>query len=268
LPGLIFGTAIAALARRPRTSVLAPDDPARRLVGYDDATAQWLSSHLVWGGRLFGAFLALRALHRTIGAPEAVDIALRMLFALSIGALLVHLLVRARDTEDEAEPQRRIPGMRLLAWVVVALLAGALLAGYARFASFAAGRVVFTVTLVATLYLLLIVTDAAINRTMSAGLGGRTQARAPARHRSAPARPDRQADLGHRRDAVRADRHCAGDRPLGVAAADLIEAVKGVALGIRIGDFNDLVRRGVRRHRAVPVVVGLTRLCSAGSRTR
>ena len=235
--GLIFGTAIAALARAAATSVLAPDDPGRRLVNYDDAAAQWLSSHLVWGGWLFGTFLALRALHRTIGAPEAVDIALRMLFALSIGALLVHLLVRERDPDGEAEPQRRIPGMRLLAWVVVAIIAGALLAGYARFASFIAGRVVFTVTLIATLYLLLIVTDAAINRTMSAGSpGGRRLAR--------------QLGIDPRRLELFGKLTSGIVRALfvlivvalaigrwEVAAGDLIEAVRGVAFGIRIGDF-------------------------------
>ena len=115
--GLIFGTAMAALARAAATSVLAPDDARRRQVKFDDTSAQWLSTHLVWGGRLFGAFLILRAVHRTIGAPDAVDTALRMLFALSIAGLLVHLLVRERDVEEEP---RRIPGMRLLAWIVVA----------------------------------------------------------------------------------------------------------------------------------------------------
>jgi len=67
--GLIFGTAMAALARAAATSVLAPDDPRRRQVKFDDVSAQWLCAHLVWGGRLFGMFLILRALHRTIGAP-------------------------------------------------------------------------------------------------------------------------------------------------------------------------------------------------------
>jgi len=258
--GLIFGTAIAALARAAGTAVLAPDDPARRLVSYDDATAQWLSSHLVWGGRLFGAFLALRALHRTIGAPEAVDIALRMLFALSIGALLVHLLTGRREADDETEPQRRIPGVRLLAWVVVALLAGALLAGYARFASFAAGRVVFTVTLVATLYLLLIVTDAAINRTMSAdSAGGRRLAR--------------QLGIDPRRLGLFGKLTSGIVRALfvlvvialaigrwEVAAGDLIEAAKGVALGIRIGDFTISFGAVFGAIVLFLIVVGLTRL--------
>ena len=237
IAGLVFGIAIAALARAAVTSVLAPDDPVRRLVKYDDATAQWLSSHLIWGGRLFGIFIVLRALHRSVGGAEVIDIAMRMLFALSIGALLVHLLVGRREAEDEAEPQRRIPGMRLLAWAVVALLAGALLTGYARFASFAAGRVVFTVTLVATLYLLLIVTDAAINRTMAAD--------SPAGRRLA-----RQLGIDPRRLELFGKLTSGIVRALfvlivialaigrwEVAAGDLIEAVKGAAFGIRIGDF-------------------------------
>ena len=88
-------------------------------------------------------------------AAEAVDNALRMLFALSSRALLMHLLIGRREADEEAERAGRIPGMRLLAWIVVGCIAGALLAGYARFAPSLRGRVVFTVTLVATLYLLL-----------------------------------------------------------------------------------------------------------------
>src|SRR5258708_11728016 len=46
LLSLVIGTGAAALARAAATSVLAPDDAARRLVGFDDATSQWLFSHL------------------------------------------------------------------------------------------------------------------------------------------------------------------------------------------------------------------------------
>ena len=232
--------------------MLAPDDPARRLVSFDDATAQWLSSHLVWGGRLFGAFLVLRALHRTIGAPEAVDIALRMLFALSIGALLVHLLVARARGRTRPSRSAAFPACGCSPGSWSRCIAGALLAGYARFASFMAGRVVFTLTLVATLYLLLIVTDAAINRTMSAdSAGGRRLAR--------------QLGIDPRRLGLFGKLTSGIVRALfvlivialaigrwEVAAGDLIEAIKGVAFGIRIGDFTHLVRRGVRRHRAVP----------------
>src|SRR5581483_11468152 len=177
LTGLLIGAAVAALARAAAFSVLAPDDRERRLLERDDATAQWLASHLIWGGRLFGAFIVLHALNRAIAAPEAIDAALRMVFALATGALLVHLLV-GRESEAEAEQAKRIPGMRLLTWIIVAILAGSLLAGYAGLAAFVAERVVFTIELAATLYLLLLVTDAVIDRTTAAGSsGGRMLAR-------------------------------------------------------------------------------------------
>jgi potassium-dependent mechanosensitive channel len=255
--GLIFGTAMAALARAAATGVLAPDDARRRQVKFDDVSAQWLSAHLVGGGRLFGAFLILRAVHRTIGAPEAIDTALRMLFALAVAATLVHLLVRERD--DEEEP-RRIPGMRLLAWLVVAVIVGALLAGYARFAAFVAGRVVFTLSLVATLYLLLIVTDAAINRTMSPdSSGGRKLAR--------------QIGIDPRRLGLFGKLASGIVRALfvlivialavgrwEVAAGDLLEAIKSFSFGIRIGDFTISFGAVFGAVALFGIIAGLTRL--------
>jgi potassium efflux system protein len=235
--GLVLGTAMATLAAAAAMSVLAPDDPQRRLVRYDDASAQWLAWHLVWGGRLFGAVIVLRALHRAIGAAATIDVASRMLFALLIAALLVHLLVGRRESEGESQEARRIPGVRLLAWAAVAAIAVSLLGGYAGFASFIAGRVVFTVALVATLYLLLIVTDAVINRTMSAdSAGGRTLAR------QLGIDPRRLGLFGRITSGVVRALFVLVIIALAVgrweiAASDLFEALRGVALGIRIGDF-------------------------------
>lgn len=256
--GIIFGTAMAALARAAATSVLAPDDAARRQVSFDDERAQWFSSHLVWGGRLFGALLIFRALHRTAGGPEVVDIAIRMLFALSIAGLLVHLLVRERD--DPETEQRRIPGVRLIAWVAVAVIVGSLLFGYVRFAAFFSGRVVFTLALIATLYLLLIVTDAAINRTMSPDApAGRTLAR--------------QLGINPRRLGLFGKLTSGIVRALFVlivialaigrweiAAGDLIEAVKGITFGIRIGDFTISFGAVFGAIALFLVIVALTRL--------
>src|SRR5437660_569604 len=109
-----IGVAMASLARAAATSVLAPDDAGRRLVSFDDASAKWLFAHLTWGGRLFGAFIALRALHRTVGVPQVIDDATQMLFATVIAVLIIHLLTGRREAGEEEG--RRIPGMRLLAW--------------------------------------------------------------------------------------------------------------------------------------------------------
>lgn len=235
LTGLLIGTAVAALARAAALSVLAPDDRQRRLLERDDATAQWLASHLIWGGRLFGAFIVLRTLNRAIVAPEPIDVALRMVFALAIGGLLMHLLIGRR--EDEAAQAQRIPGMRLLTWVIVATLGASLLAGYAGFAAFEAERVVFTVALAGTLFLLLIVTDAVIDRITSAESSG---GRVLARQLGVDAR--RLALIGRITSGIVRAVFVLVVLALAlgrweVAAADLFDALRGAALGIRIGDF-------------------------------
>ena len=264
---LVVGTAIAALARAAATSVLAPENPARRLTDFDDASAKWLSAHLIWGGRLFGAFIVLRALHRAAGTPQVIDDATRMLFAVVIVALLVHLLIGRRETEEE-EASRRFPGVRLLAWIAVACVLGALLAGYAGFASFLAGRVVFTVALVATLYLLLVVTDALINRTLSADSpGGRKFAR------QLGIEPRRLGLIGKLTSGIARAMFVLIVVALAVgrweiAAADLFEAVKGVAFGIRIGDFTISFGAVLGAIAFFLVVVVLTRADPALARRR
>jgi len=234
---LVVAVAIAALARAAATSVLAPDASSRRLVSFDDATSRWLTAHLTWGGRLFGVLIVWRSLNRTLGPVLPIDDAARMLFAVSIAVLLVHLLVARREPEEDEATARRIPGVRLLAWAAIAVIAGALLTGYAGFASFFAGRIVFTLALVATLYLLLIVTDAVISRTLSADTpGGRKVAR------QLGIEPRRLGLLGKLTSGVVRIIFVMVVLALAVgrwevAAADLFEALKGVALGIRIGDF-------------------------------
>ena len=255
---LVIAVAIASLARAAGTSVLAPDDPARRLVSFDDATSAWLFTHLTWGAQLLGVFIALRGLHRTAGVPQTIDDATQMLLAAVIAGWLVHLLTGRRAADEEET--RRIPGMRLLGWIVVAAIVIALLAGYASLAAFIAGRVVFTLTLAATLYLLLVVTDAAINRTLSAeSPGGRKLAR------QLGIEPRRLGLIGKLTSGIVRALFVLIILALAigrweVAAADLYEAIKGVTLGIRVGDFTISFGAVFGAIALFLIVVGLTRL--------
>jgi potassium-dependent mechanosensitive channel len=237
LIGLVIGVAVATLARAAAIAVLAPDDRERRLLARDDAAAQWLAAHLIWGGRLLGAFIALRALDRAIATPDAIDEALRTVFALATGVLLVHLLVGRREADDAAQAQR-IPGVRLLTWAVVATIAVSLLIGYAGFAAFIAERAIFTVTLIASLYLMLVVADAAISRA--------TALESPGGHMLAwqlGIEPRRLDLLGRIASGILRALLVLIVVALAlgrweIAAADLFGALRGVALGIHIGDFS------------------------------
>jgi potassium-dependent mechanosensitive channel len=96
---------------------------------------------------------------------------------------------------------------------------------------------VFTITLVATLYLLLVVTDAMIGRTTSAeSAGGRALAR------QLGIEPRRLALFGRITSGIMRALFVLLVLALAlgrweIAAADLFDALRGVALGIRVGDF-------------------------------
>jgi potassium-dependent mechanosensitive channel len=235
---LVLAVTIAALARAAGLSVLAPDEPRRRLVSFDDETAIWLHRHLTWSGRLLGALVVARAVHRTIGGTQPIADAFQMVFAFAVGALLVHLLIGQKPREEDAgAPIHHIPGVRLLAWIVVAAIAGALLTGYAGLASFIAGRVVFTVTLIATLYLLLVVTDAVIASTLSPdSRRGRVVAG------QLGVNPRRVGLMGALVSGVVRALFVLIVLALAIgrweiAAADFFDAIRGATFGIRIGDI-------------------------------
>jgi small-conductance mechanosensitive channel len=236
--GLVLAVTVAALARAAGLSVLAPGEPHRRLVSFDDATAVWLYRHLTWGGRLLGALIVARAVHRAIGGAQPITDALQMLFAAAIAALLVHLLIGQRAREVEAEqPVHHIPGVRLLAWIAVAAIVGALLTGYAALASFIAGRVVFTVAVVATLYLLLVVADAVIASTLSP-----ESARGRAVAGQLGINPRRIGLLGAVVSGVTRALFVLIVLALAIgrweiAAADFFDAVRNATFGVRIGDI-------------------------------
>src|SRR5712691_1356926 len=120
--GLGIAVAIAAAGRAIASGVLAPDAPWRRLLALDDDTAQMLSRHLVWGARAFGALLFALAAHKVLDAPPILTVATNMLFALAIGALLLHLLLSSHrhlaQAADEAAP--RALWLRAIAWFFLA----------------------------------------------------------------------------------------------------------------------------------------------------
>src|SRR5215831_2158849 len=151
--GFIAGVVIAAFGRAVALGVFAPDAPQRRLIALDDLTARSLANHLIWGTRALGALLVVLAVHKALAAPAAMTIATNMLFALVSGVLLLHLLLSHRYSGEKTLPLAR--WLRGLGWLVVGVIAIALIAGYPTFAAFVAARVISISALLGGLYLLL-----------------------------------------------------------------------------------------------------------------
>ncbi|MBV8422601.1 MAG: hypothetical protein JOZ26_21585, partial [Hyphomicrobiales bacterium] len=151
--GFIAGVVIAAFGRAAALGVFAPDAPQRRLIALDDLTARSFADHLIWGTRALGALLFVLAVHKALAAPAAMTVATNMLFALVTGILLLHLLLSHRYSGGNTLPLAR--WLRGLGWLVVGVIAIALVAGYPTFAAFVATRVISISALLGGLYVLL-----------------------------------------------------------------------------------------------------------------
>jgi len=158
--GFVAGIVIAAFGRAVALGVFAPDAPRRRLIALDDPTARSLASYLVWGTRALGVLVLALAVHKALAAPAAMTVATNMLFALVTGALLLHLLLSHRQGAAKEKTPRLARWPAGLGWLVLGVIAIALLAGYPTFAAFVAARVISIFAILGGLYLLLALANA------------------------------------------------------------------------------------------------------------
>jgi potassium efflux system protein len=255
--GLGIAVVIASFGRAVAIGVLAPDAPWRRLIAVDDAAANTFASHLSWGARALGLLLFVLVVHKVLDAPPMLTAATNMLFALAVGGLLLHLLLSLLRTDahaaEEAEP--RALWLRAIAWLVLAAIVIALVTGYAGFAAFLAERFLSTIAVLGVLYLLVILTHAALVERLTADT---PKSRAIAAN----------FGVNPRRLGLIASLLSGGVclllivgalvlviGPLEVTPADFADTLRKLAVGFRIGDLN--ISFGAVLAAAVILVVAL-----------
>jgi small-conductance mechanosensitive channel len=235
--GFGIAVAIAAFGRAVAVGALAPQSPSRRLLAIDDGLARSITRHVTWGARAMAAAAFLLVVHRMLDAPPALPIVTSMLFALAVATLLVNLLWSSARREAEAHALPRALWLRAVGWLVAGVIALALAMGYAGFAAFLAVRVLVTVAVAGTLYLLLVLTHSLFVERLAAGTArGRAFA----------------ANLGvspHRLGLV-ATLLSGGIclflilvalvlviGPWEVTAGDFLDTLRSLAFGLRVGEF-------------------------------
>jgi small-conductance mechanosensitive channel len=237
--GLFLALFIATMMRGLSLGVLAPDAPDRRLLAIDDSAAQRLHRLATFGAVVFGLAIALNALHRMVVAPVALTIATSALAALAIAGLLVYALLRVRGADEEAsgEPAPRAQWIRLLAWASVAVILGALVAGYIGFAAFIAGRVLTALAVLGALLLLLALVDAIFTEVLSsdAPKGRALAATLGLKPRSVELFGTLVAGVLRVALIVSALLMVLG--PWGIFAADAVSAMQGMVFGFKVGEF-------------------------------
>jgi small-conductance mechanosensitive channel len=147
---------------------LAPEEPHRRLPAISDASARELAHHLAWAWRAVGVAIFLQALHHALAAPVTLSVATSGLFALTVSAMLIHLLWRVRGVAPEDGVPAPVRWVRGLAWAVAIGTAVALAIGYVGVAAFIIDRLIWAVAIVAVLYLMLVLIDALFGEVLVA----------------------------------------------------------------------------------------------------
>jgi small-conductance mechanosensitive channel len=156
--GVAVAVAITGITRGVALGLFAPGKPNRRLLRYGEDEARILGSHLVWAGRLLAVVVFVNLVHKEFSAPVSLTVATSALLAVALSLLTLHLLRRLpRGGDGEAT---RLDWLRVPGWLLIAMLAGALLTGYIGLSAFLAGRVLVAAAMIGATYIAVTFVDA------------------------------------------------------------------------------------------------------------
>jgi small-conductance mechanosensitive channel len=155
---LMFSVVAALIA-----TVLAPKEPARRLVNLSDRSASRVSLLLQAMTAIYSADLALTSLSRVLYLPLSISVVQSLVASLAFAGLLIGILLTPFESETAAahgaEVSREHPRwIKYPLWLAAASIIVAALLGYVALSRFAAQQIVMTgvVALTATLLFLAI----------------------------------------------------------------------------------------------------------------
>ncbi|QTL02783.1 mechanosensitive ion channel family protein [Aquabacter sp. L1I39] len=175
LNGLVVAVCIQSIAMAMARAVLAPSEPWRRLPPISDQIARVTYRYFSWTVWTLSIAVFLNGLHRSLFAPVTLTVTTSAIMSLLIAIFIARGLVAlARVTPDDenedvsAKPDPAAnapsgstvrPWVRFLVWLVLAVLLGALVAGYVSFAAFIAARLVLAMAVFGLVYLFFALVD-------------------------------------------------------------------------------------------------------------
>lgn len=183
LHGLVVAVFIKAIGNAVARALLAPDEPWRRLPPLSDAAAALAFRYFSFAVWTLAIAAFLNAMHKVLFAPVGLTVLTSALLALFIAGFIARFLVGVARSEDggieaegEASPAEqaatasgsRPQWLRLVIWMSVILLIGALVGGYVSFAAFVAARMVVAAAVLGGLYLLYALIDSFFGEGLSA----------------------------------------------------------------------------------------------------
>ncbi|WP_341991878.1 DUF3772 domain-containing protein [Azorhizobium sp. AG788] len=181
LHGLVVSVFVLAIGRAMARALLAPGQSWRRLPPFADATADVIFRYYTWSVWVLAIGSFFNALNRALFTPVALTVLVSGIIVVFTCVFTGLMLVAMAKTDDEPSTETAtapatgsymetsgVPWIRTLLWVVIAVMSGALVAGYVGFATFIAARMLIAAAVLSGLYVLYSLIDAFFSEGLSA----------------------------------------------------------------------------------------------------
>lgn len=169
--GILAAVTLYAAGRALAGALLRPDHMPRRLLNISDDTASRFYSYATYGLLVAAIGASLNIIHRSLGAPRVMLTATSALMAFLIAIFIIRALLITRQAVEEGKEEPAPNWMRLVLWIVAAVILGSVLTGYVWLASFLTSRLIHAAIVIAAAYVILQL----INAYFDEGLQASTQ---------------------------------------------------------------------------------------------
>jgi potassium efflux system protein len=169
--GILAAVTLYATGRALAGALLRPDDLPRRLLNISDETAARFYSYSTYGLLIAALGASLNIFHRSLEAPRVMITATSALMAGAIAIIIIRALLKTRQAVEEGKEEPAPNWMRLMLWIVAAVILGSVLTGYIWLASFLTSRLIHAAIVIASAYVILQL----INAYFDEGLQAHTQ---------------------------------------------------------------------------------------------
>jgi potassium efflux system protein len=169
--GILAAVTLYATGRALAGALLRPGDFPRRILNISDETAARFYSHSTYGLLIAAIGASLNIIHRGLGAPRVMLTATSALMAGLIAVIIIRALLKTRQAAEEGKEDPAPNWMRLVLWIVAAVILGSVLTGYIWLASFLTSRLIHAAIVIASAYVILQL----INAYFDEGLQAHTQ---------------------------------------------------------------------------------------------
>jgi potassium efflux system protein len=169
--GILAAVTLYATGSALAYALLRPNDLPRRVLNLSDETAGRFYSYSTYALLVAAIGASLNIVHRSLGAPRIMVTATSAIMAGLVALIIIRALLKTRQAVEEGKEDPAPNWMRLVLWIVAAVILGSVITGYIWLASFLTSRLIHAAIVITSAYVILQL----INAYFDEGLQSHTQ---------------------------------------------------------------------------------------------